>query len=177
MEKIKNKLPAIIFAIIFLVILAVFIGKYSSLNLSKGSEYKDVFSDDITNSSYKVGGETITFRAGQYSNRQTHASSTIIQSAIGDINHDGARDGLTIISTANASSSDALNVIFKKGGIILTKPLVVPVPKDQTIKNIRKVAIDQKGIITLELAISGATLPISTTHQYKFSHDDLVLVK
>lgn len=178
----ENKITIAIVVIILIVLAAIIV--YASRSYHSASSFSDVTVEDINNAKYKVWGEDVTFVDGKYATTdpQNLISSTIDFSAIGDVNRDGKRDALAVTTTSRADSIDELHLLIKFGNIIATKPLDIPVGKGNSVRSIKSLSIDSNGIINLTMDILEPNDPhccasIHATHQYRFLHDKLVLIK
>ncbi|HZS43095.1 MAG TPA: hypothetical protein VFA52_02635 [Candidatus Paceibacterota bacterium] len=177
----KYRIHIVVALIFVLVIIGLF-----NLSAKAGNRptYQDVTSSDILNGTYQVwqGEVSANFKNGKAEDKTAHISSSIDQSALGDINGDKIRDGLAIITTARGDSMDELFVIFKQNNILQTKALDIPLTKGNTVRNIRKVTINQDRTIDLELDILAPNDPhccasLHGIHRYKFQNNQLVLIK
>lgn len=123
------------------------------------SKENDVTIEDIDNAEYLVWdrAERVDLINKKYEDLSKHIRSDVALHAIADLDRDGIKDGLVVITTSRADSVDELFLIKKVNGLVITKPIGLPYEEckryecaDIEMRNINDIKINSNGVATIQ---------------------------
>ncbi len=150
---------------------------------SGNTAYGTLMDGDIDNGTYKIwsGTETITLNNGAYTDLTNHIHSELTTFRLGDIDGDGIREALVVLTTSRADSIEELFVVRKIDGKVIGNPLNVLLLDGNSMRGISQITIDDQGTIALTIDAMKPGDPhccpsVHGVYNYKFSNGALHLV-